>query len=132
MINIKFMAPDKTLYLGEADHLVARSTVGEYAIYQNHISIVTTLDISKIKIVDLKGENHEFTISGGYLYFANNQATILTKAGENLKNIDVRKAKMKKEKIEQLLASGSEIDSQIKSLELDLKKQINRITQGEK
>lgn len=130
MINVKFMAPDKVLYQGEADHLVARSTLGEYAIYKDHIAIVTTLDISKVKIVDLEGKDHEFTVSGGYLYFENNTATILTKAGENLENIDIRKAEIKKEKIEKLLKAGGDAD--IKSLELDLKKQINRINQAKK
>lgn len=130
MINIKFMAPDKVLFQGEADHLVARSTIGEYAIYQDHINIVTTLDISKVKIVDLNNINHEFTVSGGYLYFENNTATILTKAGENLENIDVRKAQIKKEKIEKLISLGNNND--IKALELDLKKQINRINQAKK
>lgn len=130
MINIKFMAPDKVLFEGEADHLVARSTLGEYAIYQNHINIVTTLDISKVKIVDLNQKVHEFTVSGGYLYFENNTATILTKAGENLENIDVRKAQLKKERIEKLMASGKDAD--LKTLELDLKKQLNRINQVKK
>lgn len=130
MINVKFMAPDKVLYKGPADHIVARSTEGELAIYTDHINIITTLDISKVKIVDDKNKDHEFTVSGGYMYFENNQLTILTKAGENLENIDVKKAEAKKAQIEKMLAAGKDTD--IKGLELDLKKQINRINQAKK
>ena len=125
MLKVKFMAPDKTLYNGEADHVVARSTEGEYAIYKDHINIITNLDISKLKIIDRNNKEHIFTISGGYLFLENNVLTILTKSAENLENIDIRKAEEKARQIEKMLKQTG--DKDLKSLELDLKKQINRI-----
>lgn len=125
MLDVKFMAPDKTLYNGTADHIVAKSTDGEFAIYVNHINIIANLEISQLKIVDNNLNNHIFTISGGYLFLENNKLTILTKSAENLENIDVRKAEEKRKKLEELISSGTSTSSEI--LELKLKKQLNRI-----
>lgn len=128
MLHLKFMAPDKVLFKGEIDHLVAKTIDGDVAIYNNHIGLVTSLDISVLKLVLNDNSVMKFTISGGYLHVDNNQIVILTKSGENLKNIDRKKAEIKKQKIEEMMKTTSN-NSELEKLEVRLKKQLNRINQ---
>lgn len=97
---------------------------GERGILKRHTPLVTMLKISKMSTIE-DGKRKEYAISGGLLYFENDKARILTDAIESKDEIDLERALNSKERAQERMNSGIEID--YLRAELSLKRAINRI-----
>ena len=126
--NLKFMTPSKKLWDGQINKLLVRAITGDMEILANHMAIVTSLEISVVKIF-ADNEWHRFTIDGGYLQFIDNEATLLSNIGENVKDLNVSEIEMKVNKDRKLLEQAQASDeSLINMQEFELKKQLNRLS----
>lgn len=124
-LMLKIVTPDRDFYDDEIDMLIARSPLGQFAIMKNHVPMVSTLDISYIKIKK-DGTERLATISGGYLTFKENQITVISDAAEWKEEIDRERALENKKEAERRIKEAKESSDHDRS-ELELKKQINRL-----
>lgn len=124
-LMLKIVTPDRDFYDDEIDMLIARSPLGQFAIMENHVPMVSTLDISYIKIKK-DGTERLATISGGYLTFKENQITVISDAAEWKEEIDRERALENKKEAERRIKEAKESSDHDRS-ELELKKQINRL-----
>lgn len=110
-MHLKLITHDRIVFDEDVNEIYTRGVDGEFGILENHVPIMTALDVGVTKAV--QGDKIKlFTTMGGILQFKDNDAIILTDNAESGSDIDVARAKAAKERAEARLADKSaEIDA---------------------
>jgi len=78
LFKVHILTPDKTIYEGDTDSLVAPGQPGYLGILANHAPLVTNLAPGKITFVDTENRLRTFHSDGkGFLRVINNRVTLL-------------------------------------------------------
>lgn len=125
MLNVKIITPRGLYKTCEAQQVNARSVEGEFGLLTDHMPIVAMLAISKLEIIN-GSEHKRYAVSGGMLYFRNNELRVLTDSIESEDEIDLERAKKAKERAERRLAMQESNINMVRA-EVALQKAINRI-----
>ena len=81
--HIHIITPDKDIYEGQIQSLVAPAALGYTGILANHAPYVTTLSPGKITFRDIAGKTSTFDSKGsGYLEVSDNKAVLLVDSAE--------------------------------------------------
>lgn len=123
--NLEIVTPERKFFEGEVEMVVARSVTGDIAILNNHVPLVTPLEISIIKL-KINGETKEASISSGYMEVTKDKTTIIVDAAEWPDEIDLERAKKARERAEKRLKSEKDA-SDVARAEMALRRAINRI-----
>ena len=99
---------------------------GQRGILPNHMPIVVSLAVGKMTMEEESGRE-TYAVSGGVLFFRNNQCTILTPAIENVKDIDLDRAQKAKERAEERLKRVNDEHVDFARAQVALQRAINRI-----
>lgn len=124
-LMLKIVTPDRNFYDGEIDMLIAKSSLGDFAILKNHLPMVASLQISYLKI-KINGRFEFAATAGGYLTFKDNLITVISDAVEWRDEIDKNRAIEAKQRAERRLAEAKDAHA-IDKAELELKRAINRL-----
>ena len=110
-MHLKLITHDRIVFDEDVNEIYTRGVDGEFGILENHVPIMTALDVGVTKVV--QGDKIKlFTTMGGIFQFKDNDAIILTDNAESGSDIDVARAKAAKERAEARLADKSaEIDA---------------------
>lgn len=110
-MHLKLITHDRIVFDEDVNEIYTRGVDGEFGILENHVPIMTALDVGVTKAV--QGDKIKlFTTMGGIFQFKDNDAIILTDNAESGSDIDVTRAKAAKERAEARLADKSaEIDA---------------------
>ena len=110
-MHLKLITHDRIVFDEDVNEIYTRGVDGEFGILENHVPIMTALDVGVTKAV--QGDKIKlFTTMGGIFQFKDNDAIILTDNAESGSDIDVERAKAAKERAEARLADKSaEIDA---------------------
>ena len=57
----------KTLFSGEVEKIIARTTAGEITVLDNHLPIVTPLEGPELKIIDKSGKCDIIKVGSGFI-----------------------------------------------------------------
>lgn len=129
MFTVKVVTPEAKSRTFDCDLLNIVTPQGQMGLLSHHMPLVTQLTISIMTSVH-NGKRENFALSGGVLFFKNNEATIMADAFEAEGEIDLARAERAKERAEERLKSrDSEID--MKRAELALRKALNRLSVGQ-
>ncbi|MDI6716485.1 MAG: F0F1 ATP synthase subunit epsilon [Actinomycetota bacterium] len=120
------VSPERVVYSGEAEMVVARGVEGELGIMAHHIPIVTPLEIGELRVIREDGVEY-IAVMGGYLEFRDNKMTVLADIAELASQIDVARAQLKKEERERELAEAKASDEALLQAEISLKKALLRL-----
>ena len=77
-LRVSVISPEKSLYEGEANAVVAPAYDGEVGILTGHAPMMTLLGKGTLS---LDGGAKKFTIEGGFLQVVNNQVRVVTEKG---------------------------------------------------
>jgi F-type H+-transporting ATPase subunit epsilon len=102
-MHLKIITHENVIFDEDVNEIYLRGIDGEFGILKGHEPIMSALDIGVTKIVQ-NGTTKLFTTMGGILQFKDEEAIILTEAGEFGEDIDVTRAKKAKERAEARLA----------------------------
>lgn len=110
-MHLKLITHDRIVFDEDVNEIYTRGVDGEFGILENHVPIMTALEVGVTKAV--QGDKIKlFTTMGGIFQFKDNDAIILTDNAESGSDIDVARAKAAKERAEARLADKSaEIDA---------------------
>lgn len=125
MINVKFVTPDGLYKEVESKTVSCLTTDGWRCILENHMPTVLMLEISRFETVE-SGKKQMYAISGGMVYFEDNNATVLVSQIEHQNEIDIERAKASKDRAEKRIAKNKE-NLDLKRAQIALAKAINRI-----
>ncbi len=109
-IRCEIVSQDRTVFEGDVDIVVAPSADGEMGILPNHAPLLATLKYGVVK-VRYGGKEEVFTVAGGVVEVQPDVVTILADSAENVKEIDVERAKAAKERAEKFLTEGHPPDT---------------------
>nr|QKQ14605.1 CF1 epsilon subunit of ATP synthase [Zygnema circumcarinatum] len=90
-LNLRVMAPNRTVWTSEAQEIILSSNSGQIGILPNHAPLLTALDIGIMK-VRINNKWIAVALMGGFAQIENNQMTILVNEAEKATDIDPQEA----------------------------------------
>ncbi|WP_353893151.1 F0F1 ATP synthase subunit epsilon [Proteinivorax hydrogeniformans] len=126
----ELVTPEKKVYSGEVEMIIAKAIDGDIGILANHTPIVTPLDIDQLCIKQ-DGKKEYLAVGGGILEVSKDKVLVLAESAETPEEIDLQRAKEAKERAEKRL-EDPDPDTNLTKAEIALKKAINRIEVAEK
>nr|YP_010904280.1 ATP synthase CF1 subunit epsilon [Catenella fusiformis]WCH57531.1 ATP synthase CF1 subunit epsilon [Catenella fusiformis] len=87
-LNIRVIAPDKTVWDTNAEEVILPSSTGQLGILTGHVPLLTALDIGVMRI-RIDKEWQPIILLGGFAEIENNNITILVNGTEETSNLDI-------------------------------------------
>lgn len=113
-MTVEVVTPERVVYSGQAEMVIARGLQGEIGVMPNHVPLVTPLKTAPVRIKTEGDKEVKMAVSGGFMEVRGDKVTILAETAELPGDIDVERAKAAKERAEKRLAE--------KYAELDVKR----------
>ena len=103
-MDVAIVDPEKGLWEGEADFLVARTADGEIGVLPNHAPFLGVLNYATLKL-EAAGEVTLFAVHSGFLMVKDNKVSVLARVAEVGSQIDVPRAQRAMQNAEETLKS---------------------------
>lgn len=101
--KLDIVTPERLVYSEDVDVVTIPTIEGEIGILANHTPIVSVIASGELKIKK-DGEVNYIAITGGFVQFMKNKATILADAAERADEIDIERAEKARERARKLLS----------------------------
>jgi F-type H+-transporting ATPase subunit epsilon len=103
-MTVEVVTPERVVYSGQAEMVIARGVVGDLGILPNHMPLVSPLKTAPVRI-KTEGENEvKMAVSGGFMEVRGDKVTILAETAELPGDIDVERAQAAKGRAEKRLS----------------------------
>lgn len=118
-LQVEVVSPERILFSGEADMVVARAAGGDIAFLTGHSPFLGTLGIGSVKINLTAGGVEHIAVHGGFVEVRDNKVIILSDVAELIDHIDLERARAAKAAAETAVRNGNdhEIDAAIRRAE---------------
>ena len=83
MLTVSVISPERVLFEGEADSLVAPAFDGEVGILRGHAPMMTLLGEGQLRLAT-GGAERRFSIAGGFLQVADDRVRVVTERASAL------------------------------------------------
>ena len=125
--KLQIITPDKTIYSGDAEQIIVRTTEGDVGILAGHENYVAMLPSGALKLT-VNGEEKYAAIASGFVKVNYNvDVKIIASAAEWSSDIDIAWAKRSEEDALKRI-ENSKTDEERSRAELKLKRAQNRIS----
>lgn len=104
-INIRIIAPDRTVWDADAEEVILPSSTGQLGILTGHIPLLTALDIGVMRVRADK-DWIPIVLLGGFAEVENDIITILVNGVEEASEIDLEEAENNLEEANLMLAQA--------------------------
>ncbi len=91
-MQVDLVSPERILYSGEAEMVLARTSEGEIAFLTGHAPFIGALGIGRVIIRPATGGDEVAAVHGGFVEVSNDRVTILSDVAELASQIDLRRA----------------------------------------
>ncbi len=92
-LQVELVSPERILYSGEADMVIARTAGGDIAFLTGHAPFVGALGIGLVRIRQVDGSEIAAAVHGGFVEVKDNRVTVLSDVAELATQIDVARAR---------------------------------------
>ena len=106
-MDVAIVDPEKELWSGEADFVVARSEDGEIGILPGHAPFLGVLRHARVK-VEAGSDVIIFAVHGGFIEVKDNRVSVLARSAEVASDIDVARARNQAERARERLQQEAE------------------------
>jgi F-type H+-transporting ATPase subunit epsilon len=111
-LQVELVSPERILYSGEADIVIARTIGGgEIAFLTGHAPFVGALDIATLTIRSAEGQEL-VAVHGGFIEVSNDVVTILSDLAELGSQIDVERARVASEQADRRLQQDHDAEAE--------------------
>jgi F-type H+-transporting ATPase subunit epsilon len=111
-LQVELVSPERILYSGEADTVIARTVGGgDIAFLTGHAPFVGALDIATVTIRS-PGGDELVAVHGGFVEVSNDTVTILSDVAELSSQIDVERARRAREQAEERARGGHDAEAE--------------------
>jgi F-type H+-transporting ATPase subunit epsilon len=125
-LSVEIITPSSSVFRGKAKSVSVPGSLGNFQILYNHAPILSSLDIGKIKIVDLDDKTIELATSGGTVEVNNNNVLLVVDSAESKEDIDIARAREAFNRAKERISSHKN-DIDLSRAELALQRALNRI-----
>ena len=77
---LEIITPDKKIFEGDVNLVQLPGSKVSFTLLQNHAPIISTLDKGTVKVVDVLGKTHYFSITGGVIENLANKVIVLVES----------------------------------------------------
>lgn len=92
-LQVELVSPERILFSGEAEMVIARTTGGDIAFLTGHAPFVGVLGIGVVTIQLVGGERERAAVHGGFVEVRDNRVIILSDVAELSDQIDADRAR---------------------------------------
>jgi F-type H+-transporting ATPase subunit epsilon len=108
-LEVHVVTPEREVYAGDVDMVVARAVDGELGVLAGHIPMLVPLGIGVLALVD-GGQRTQVAIDGGFLHVisggGSTRVDVLAEHASLAKDIDLAGANREREEAERAVASS--------------------------
>ena len=133
-VEVHVVTPDREVWSGEADLLIARGVDGEVGIQRGHIPLLVQLAIGPLRAKQAGGREVSAVVDGGFLHVSGDaeatRADVLAAHAELAEEIDVEAARRQVSDLEEFLAQARDTavaEAEITAAKVALKKARERV-----
>jgi F-type H+-transporting ATPase subunit epsilon len=92
-LEVEVVSPERILYSGEADMVIARTTDGEIAFMTGHVPFIGSLGIGRVIIRTTDDGEVLAAVHGGFVEVNDDRVTVLSDTAELVDDIEVDRAR---------------------------------------
>ena len=107
-LRVELVSPERIVYEGEAELVIARTTDGEIGFQPGHVPFVGNLVSSVIRIALSDGGVQRIAVHSGFVEVSDNHVALLSDVAELAEDIDIERAKNALDRANEVLAGDSE------------------------
>src|SRR3954468_15525911 len=112
-MQVELVSPERILYSGEADMVIARTAGGDIAFLPGHAPFLGALGIGPCRVRPTGGSADGLAaVHGGYVEFSNDRVTILSDVAELADQIDVERARAAQHRAERREADMNDVEAE--------------------
>nr|WP_202884659.1 F0F1 ATP synthase subunit epsilon [Actinopolymorpha cephalotaxi] len=97
-MHVELVAPDRTVWSGEATTVIARTSDGDIGILPGHAPVLGLLVDGVVEVRTPESEIYVAAVQGGFLSVANDRVSILAEYAEMSHEIDLEAARQELER----------------------------------
>jgi F-type H+-transporting ATPase subunit epsilon len=119
-LQVELVSPERILWSGEADMVVARTSEGDIAFLNGHAPFIGALGIGAVSVSPTGGGAEVVAaVHGGFVEVSDNRVTILSDVAELANDIDVARAERALADADRLMAQqDNEADAALRRARL--------------
>lgn len=129
--HLQIVTPDRLVFDGQVERVVARTVGGDVCILARHIDYAAPLGIGEAHIVDENGKEHTAACSGGMLSVDSGEAILMATTFEWAEEIDLARAQRAQQEAEEKLRSLQRDEREYTMATAKLKRALARIGAAE-
>jgi F-type H+-transporting ATPase subunit epsilon len=92
-LQVELVSPERILWSGEAEMVVARTSEGDIAFLAGHSPFIGALGIGAVSIRATDGTEERAAVHGGFVEVSEDRVTILSDVAELASDIDAERAR---------------------------------------
>ena len=116
-LRVELVSPERVVYEGEAELVIARTTDGEIGFQPGHVPFVGNLVSSVIRRALSDGGVQRIAVHSGFVEVSDNHVALLSDVAELAEDIDTDRAKNALDRANELLAGDSANEEAAKALQ---------------
>ncbi|HEV2811178.1 MAG TPA: ATP synthase F1 subunit epsilon [Acidimicrobiales bacterium] len=109
-LQVELVSPERILYSGDADMVIARTTDGEIAFMTGHAPFIGSLGVGAVTIRASDGDDVLAAVHQGFVEVTDDRVTVLSDVAELVDDIDAARAQQALERAEQERGSAGDDD----------------------
>ncbi|MDQ1372699.1 MAG: F-type H+-transporting ATPase subunit epsilon [Actinomycetota bacterium] len=102
-MHVEVVSPERILWSGEAEMVIARTTDGEIAFLTGHAPFIGALVIGAVRVAEPGGHQTAIAVHGGFVEVSHDRVTILSDVAELSADIDAARARAARDAAEAAL-----------------------------
>ena len=122
---LKIVTPDGSVFDGQAEELVVRTTSGDLGILAGHINCVAPLGMGRAAVV-IAGKRRYAACIGGMVSVVNGDVTLVATTFEWAEAIDAARAELSQKRAEETLRNKNACETELKLAQARLRRALVR------
>ncbi len=111
-LQVELVSPERILYSGEAEMVVARTSEGDIAFLTGHSPFIGALGVGAVSIRGTDGSEERAAVHGGFVEVSDDRVTILSDVAELASDIDAARARRALEEAERATRETDDVEAE--------------------
>lgn len=113
-LHVEIVSPERVLYSGEGDMVVARAESGDIAFLPGHAPYIGSLGVAAVRVLLPQDGEQAAAVHGGFVNVSDDRVIVLSDVAELPEQIDVERARAAATRAEEALRRD-EVDAEAKA-----------------
>ena len=116
-LHVELVAADRTVWSGEAEMVIARTTEGDVGVLRGHAPLLSVLTDAVVEISTADDGVVVAAVDGGFLSVANDRVSVLSQRALLPHEIDVDEARVELEEARGLIGANDDAERRLRRAE---------------